>query len=173
MNEPTLLLDHVETPIGRLALIADEDAKLRAVGWTDGHPRMERLHASLRPTSNPGGLTAALRDYFAGDLTVLDSLPAAFAVGSHFQRTVWHSLRQIPCGETRSYRDIARLIGKPAASRAVGRAAGANPIAVVVPCHRVVGSDGSLTGYGAGIERKRWLLAHERGGHAAVQIVLC
>lgn len=167
MNESSLLLDHVETPIGRLAIIADTDGAVRAVGWTEGHPRMEKVRAPLRRASNPGGLTAALRAYFDGDLTALDGLSNTVGVGSPFQQAVWQALRTIPCGETRSYGEIARLIGHPAAVRAVGRATGANPMAVVVPCHRVVGADGSLTGYGGGLERKRWLLEHE--GHAAAQ----
>jgi methylated-DNA-[protein]-cysteine S-methyltransferase len=82
--------------------------------------------------------------------------------GTDFQRTVWQALRRIPCGTTISYGELARRIGRPAAVRAVGLANGANPVGVVVPCHRVIGADGSLTGYGGGIERKRWLLAHER-----------
>jgi methylated-DNA-[protein]-cysteine S-methyltransferase len=91
---------------------------------------------------------------------VLDALPTE-ALGTAFQRACWSSLRQIPAGTTTSYGALAKALGKPAAMRAVGLANGANPIAVVVPCHRVVGSDGSLTGYGGGLERKRWLLAHE------------
>ena len=164
MPEPLrLFVDHAETPLGRLALVADEAGQLRAVGWTDGHARMERhvRGAAFTPRSNPGGLTAALRAYFDGDLTAIDGLPVA-AVGTEFQRAVWQALREIPCGETRSYAEIARRIGKPAAVRAVGLANGANPVGVVVPCHRVIGADGSLIGYGGGIERKRWLLAHER-----------
>ena len=82
-------------------------------------------------------------------------------IGTPFQRAVWRALREIPCGETRSYGEIARRIGRPKAVRAVGLANGANPIGIVVPCHRVIGSNGTLTGYGGGIERKRWLLAHE------------
>src|SRR5579864_5534258 len=110
MNDGTLLLDHVETPIGRLAVIADADGTLHAVGWTSGHPRMERLRLPLQPASNPAGVTAALCAYFGGDLEALDSLPVA-AVGSAFQREVWKALRTIPCGETRSYAEIARIIG--------------------------------------------------------------
>ena len=170
MIEPRqLLFDHADTPIGRLALVADEAGHLRAVGFTDGHTRMERQlrsYAAQRegrivPASNPGGLTAALGAYFAGDLTAIDGLPVATG-GTEFQRTVWRALRTIPCGETISYRELAQRIGNPAAVRAVGLANGANPIGVVVPCHRVIGSNGSLTGYGGGIDRKRWLLAHEQ-----------
>jgi methylated-DNA-[protein]-cysteine S-methyltransferase len=168
-----LLLDHIDTPIGRLALIADQRGRLRALGFTDGHDRMERqLQAhltrqktSLTPTSNPGGLSAAIRAYFDGDLTAIAALPVE-ADGTAFQRSVWRALRLIPCGETRSYGEIARQIGNPAAVRAVGLANGANPIGIVVPCHRVIGANGTLTGYGGGIERKRWLLAHEQAGPA-------
>jgi methylated-DNA-[protein]-cysteine S-methyltransferase len=170
MPEPLrLLLDHVATPIGELALVADEDGRLRAVGWTDGHARMDRQLRvycgeqgfSLGPASNPGGLTVALRAYFAGDVAAIDGLPVSTG-GTAFQRAVWRALREIPCGETRSYGELARRLGNPAAVRAVGLANGANLVGVVVPCHRVIGSNGSLTGYGGGIERKRWLLTHER-----------
>jgi methylated-DNA-[protein]-cysteine S-methyltransferase len=166
-----LFLDHLDTPLGPLAVVADDGGRLRAVGWMLDHARMARelgvrAHpkgepSALTPQSNPGGLTSALRAYFAGDLGAIDRLPVA-ADGTEFQRAVWGALREIPCGETWSYGDLARRIGRPSAVRAVGLANGANPVAVVVPCHRVIGSDGSLTGYGAGIERKRWLLAHER-----------
>jgi methylated-DNA-[protein]-cysteine S-methyltransferase len=168
MKETMLFLDQVETPIGRIAVIADDDGRLRAAGWTEGHSRMERLYsarrAALRPASNPGGLTAAFRAYFAGELTALDAVPLAIEGGSAFQHDVWQTLRRIPCGETRSYAEVARMAGHPSAVRAVGLAAGANPIAVVLPCHRVIGSNGSLTGYGGGLERKRWLLSHEGWG---------
>ena len=128
--------------------------------------RALRLHYgeggySLREAVDPGGLSAAMNAYFAGELAAIDALPVATG-GTAFQRTVWRALREIPCGETISYAALARRIGRESAVRAVGFANGSNPISVVVPCHRVIGSDGSLTGYGGGIERKRWLLAHER-----------
>ena len=165
MTRPSLLIDHLETPIGRLAIVADEDGRLHAAGFTEGHERMERLLRAFTrtPSANPGGLTDALRAYFAGDLGAIDDLPVA-CIGTEFQRAVWRALREIPCGETRSYAELARGIGNPAAVRAVGLANGANPINVVVPCHRLIGSNGSLTGYGGGLERKRWLLAHELAG---------
>jgi methylated-DNA-[protein]-cysteine S-methyltransferase len=105
-----------------------------------------------------------LSEYFAGTRTVFD-LPTA-ATGTPFQRQVWQALCGIPHGQTASYRDMAHAIGNPKAVRAVGLANGRNPLSIVVPCHRVIGSDGSLTGYGGGVERKQWLLAHEarRGG---------
>lgn len=163
-----LLLDHAATPLGELALLADDTGHLHALGWTSDHTRMERhlqrltapAHVTVTRAPDPGGLTTALLAYFAGDLTAIDALPVALE-GTPFQRTVWRALREIPCGETCSYLDLARRIGNPAAVRAVGLANGANPIGVVIPCHRVIGANGTLTGYGGGLERKRWLLAHE------------
>ncbi|MEP6652718.1 MAG: methylated-DNA--[protein]-cysteine S-methyltransferase [Myxococcales bacterium] len=176
-----LLLDELDTPIGRLALLADEEGRLRALWFTEGHARMERqlrpyaavgahrAAPALVPARNPGGLTAAVAAYFEGDLSALDGLPVE-ADGTPFQRAVWGALREIPCGATRSYGEIARRIGNPAAVRAVGLANGANPVGIVVPCHRVIGANGTLTGYGGGIERKRWLLAHERVHLAATAV---
>lgn len=159
----------LETPIGVLVLLQDADGALRALDWTDHEERMQRL---LRRHYGDGGCTVddggaaaspavrALERYFAGELHALDALPVASG-GSTFQRGVWRALRDIPVGATISYAELALRVGRPTAFRAVGLANGANPIGIVVPCHRVVGSDGSLTGYGGGIERKRWLLAHE------------
>ena len=107
-----------------------------------------------------------LRDYFAGRRTEFD-LPLALA-GTPFQRRVWAQLREIPYGETISYGELAQRIGRPTAARAVGLANGRNPISIIVPCHRVIGSDGSLTGYGGGVERKEYLLAFERDVKAAL-----
>jgi methylated-DNA-[protein]-cysteine S-methyltransferase len=169
MTQPLrLFVDHLETPIGTLALVADEDGRLRATGFTEGHDRMQmQLRAwmgkragTVEEATNPGGLTVALRAYFGGELAAIDRLPVE-ADGTEFQKKVWSALREIPCGETWSYSQLARRIGRPAAVRAVGLANGSNPVGVVVPCHRVIGADGSLTGYGGGLERKRWLLAHE------------
>ena len=169
-----LLIDRIATPIGELAIVADEPGRLRAVEWSDhdaGMQRALRRHYgaqgfSLHPAFNPCGLSAAIDAYFAGDLGAIDILPVA-TFGTEFQRTVWRALRRIPCGETLSYAALARRIGRETAVRAVGLANGSNPISVVVPCHRVIGSDGSLTGYGGGIERKRWLLAHEQRAEAS------
>ena len=135
-------------PITRIASRARSDVAYGAGGY------------ALEPRRNPGGLTAALSAYFNGALERIDHLPVA-AAGTPFQRKVWKALRAIPCGTTLSYSELARRIGRPASVRAVGHANGANPVGVVVPCHRLVGRDGSLTGYGGGISRKRWLLAHE------------
>jgi methylated-DNA-[protein]-cysteine S-methyltransferase len=172
MSGPLLLiLDRVETPIGEMMIVADQDGHLRAVDWTDHEERMLRLlrrHYGvngfrLEPGKNPHGFADAMQRYFAGDLAALDALPVVTA-GTAFQREVWQALRQIPLGKTISYGELARQIGKPRAIRAVGLANGANPVSVIVPCHRVIGANGSLTGYGRGIERKRWLLQHEFSG---------
>lgn len=163
-----LFVDKTDTPMGELVLVADGEGRLRAVDWTDYEARLLkllRLHYgehgyALEPRKNPGGLTAAMRAYFEGELAVINDLPVETG-GTPFQRSVWKALRDIPCGVTVSYSELARRIGRPSSVRAVGLANGANPVGIVVPCHRVVGSNGTLTGYAGGIERKRWLLAHE------------
>lgn len=109
---------------------------------------------------DPGGACARLRDYLQGDLGALDAL-AVDTGGTAFQRRVWHALREVGPGRTASYLDIARAIGQPGAARAVGMANSRNPVAVVVPCHRIIQSDGGLGGYTGGLDRKRWLLRHE------------
>ena len=162
-----LLVDRLDTPIGQLVLVADDEGRLRALDWDDYEPRRRKLLArhygegfTLSDARDPGGVTTSLKAYFAGHIEVLDSMPVATA-GTPFQREVWAALRHIPCGTTISYGDLARRIGRPEAVRAVGLANGANPIGIVVPCHRVIGTNGTLTGYGGGLDRKRWLLAHE------------
>ncbi len=169
MSEPLqLIIERIATPIGKMVVVADHDGNLRAVDWTDYEPRMQRLLQrhygadgfKLEPGKVSNKLTEAINRYFAGDLVALDELPVATA-GTPFQRSVWHALRDIPSGSTITYAALAERIGKPAAVRAVGLANGANPIGVIVPCHRVIGANGSLTGYGGGIDRKRWLLNHE------------
>lgn len=161
-------VETVETPTGPMLLVTDEANTVRAADWEDHRPRMLRLlrlhyranGLTLTPRLAPSAARQALEAYFAGDLRALDGLDARTG-GSVFQRSVWAALRRIPAGRTRTYGDLASSLGKPKAARAVGLANGANPISVIVPCHRLVGADGSLTGYGGGIERKRWLLAHE------------
>ncbi len=163
-----LLVDRVKTPIGELMVAADEMGALRAIDWSDretGLRRLLRLHYgkdgyALTPHRDPHGLSAAMGAYFAGSLTAIDGLKVATG-GTDFQRHVWRALRAIRCGTTVTYGALAQRIGRPAAVRAVGHANGANPISIVVPCHRVIGADRSLTGYGGGIARKRWLLIHE------------
>ena len=163
-----LLIDRMDTPIGKLLIVADLAGNLRAVDWTDYETRMLRLLRrhygdngfSLKPTRDPHGLTDAINCYFAGELNAIDLLPVQTS-GTAFQRKIWRALRKIPCGTTVSYATLAAQVGQTTAVRAVGLANGSNPVGIVVPCHRVVGSNGSLTGYGGGIERKRWLLQHE------------
>src|SRR5690242_5855912 len=163
-----LLIDRIDTPIGEMLIVADHNGNLRATDWREYEDRMYRLlqiHYGdngfrLEPTRNPSGLSDTIRSYFAGELQAIGSIPVLTA-GTSFQRDVWRGLRNIRCGTTISYTRLAELIGRPSAVRAVGLANGSNPIGVVVPCHRVIGSNGSLTGYGGGLERKRWLLQHE------------
>ncbi|HET6546685.1 MAG TPA: methylated-DNA--[protein]-cysteine S-methyltransferase [Rhodanobacteraceae bacterium] len=151
--------DYLDTPIGPLLLVGDEQCLVEI-----GLPRDGRAAPPPANSARDGVPLAETRrqfdEYFAGTRTDFD-LPLA-ARGTAFQRRVWDALRTIVYGETVSYAEIARRIGKPAAVRAVGAANGANPLAIVVPCHRVIGADGSLTGYGGGLPIKRFLLDHER-----------
>ena len=168
-NVLQLLIDRIETPIGELLLVADEAGKLRALDWADYEDRMLRMLRrhygkngfTLTPAHNPHGLRDTMQRYFAGDVNAIDEISVETA-GTPFQRSVWKELRNIPGGSAISYGKLAEQIARPKAVRAVGLANGSNPIGIVVPCHRVIGSDGSLTGYGGGLERKRWLLEHER-----------
>jgi len=149
-----------ESPVGPLQLIADGDGALTHLLFVDEH-LPARAGAHLRADARPfAEVLAQLEEYFAGARRDFD-VPLAPA-GTSFQLDAWAALRAIPYGETRSYAAQAAALGRPRAIRAVGSANGRNPIAIVVPCHRVVGSSGSLTGYGGGVERKRWLLAHEQ-----------
>jgi methylated-DNA-[protein]-cysteine S-methyltransferase len=162
------VLDRIPTPIGALMIAVDSEARLRVLDFDNYEPRMLRLltrqygagAVELRDGRAPSAIRGAIEAYFAGDLTAIEAIPVK-AAGTPFQREVWAALRTIPAGSTLSYGALAKQIGRPAAVRAVGLANGANPIGVVVPCHRVIGADATLTGYGGGIERKRWLLAHE------------
>lgn len=170
-----LWMDRIETPIGEMLVVADHDGSLLAIDWVDHETRMRRLlrlhygkdGCSLEPGRCPDNLRGAIDSYFAGELTAIDALPVRTG-GTSFQREVWRALREIPCGTTISYAQLAGRIGRPAAVRAVGLANGSNPIGIVVPCHRVIGANGSLTGYGGGVERKRWLLQHEASGRPAI-----
>jgi methylated-DNA-[protein]-cysteine S-methyltransferase len=160
MTDSKLLVDHLDTPIGRMFLAVTETGALRSVGGVDWNDEASAWAAAGVPSHDPFGCTSALRAYFDGQLSAIDDR-VTDGEGTEFQRRVWLALRQIPAGSTCSYGELARRVGAPKASRAVGAANGANPIGVVVPCHRVIGSNGTLTGYGGGLERKRWLLAHE------------
>jgi methylated-DNA-[protein]-cysteine S-methyltransferase len=161
-------IDRTATPIGELIIVADAEGQLRTIDWTDHEGRMKQLldryyrkgGYTLTPKRDPGGLTSAMRRYFNGNIDVLAGLPVATG-GTPFQQSVWKALRKIKDGTTISYSELARRIGRPKAVRAAGLANGQNPISIVVPCHRVIGTNGSLTGYGGGLERKQWLLRHE------------
>ena len=160
-----LLLAHLASPLGSIQLVEDAlTGAVCALEFDDHDGKLERklrrhygdckLHAAAARQAD------ALHAYFAGELQALSSLPAEPA-GTPFQLRVWAALREIPVGETTSYGELARRIGRPGASRAVGAANGQNPVSLILPCHRVIGADGSLTGYGGGLARKEWLLRHE------------
>lgn len=161
-----LLLDRMETPVGEAHIITDEDGILRGFDWHQDSERLRRLMKKYYPKvpvvngKAPAAMRKALENYFAGDIHAIDGMPWRSA-GTDFQRTVWRALCDIPVGETISYGELARRIGNPKAVRAVGLANGANPNGLIAPCHRVIGANGTLTGYGGGMHRKKWLLTHE------------
>jgi methylated-DNA-[protein]-cysteine S-methyltransferase len=161
-----LTLDVLPTPIGEIDVVTDGEGRLRVLEFHDQPQRLARALRLHHPgqTVVTGAAPTAVRDgldaYFAGELATLKTVPWTIG-GTAFQRQMWTALVEIPLGETTTYAQLAQRLGRPSAVRAVGAANGANPIAVVVPCHRVIGTNGALTGYGGGVERKRWLLAHE------------
>ena len=155
----------IDSPVGPPLMIADEAGTLRVLEFHDKsgrwRPQLARFEdAEMIEKADAFGHASTMKRYFDGDIEAIETIKVK-ATGSAFQRAVWKALRQIPAGATTSYGAIAKKLGQPEASRAVGLANGANPIAIVVPCHRVIGADGSLTGYGGGLPRKRWLLEHE------------
>lgn len=160
-----LRLDEIRSPIGTIVLVCEDDA-LCALDFEDCSERMMALLESrygavrLERARNPEGFSSRVRDYFDGDLETLGEVAVAPG-GTPFQRRVWSALRDIAPGTTRTYAALASAVGRPRAARAVGAANGRNPIALALPCHRVVGANGSLTGYAGGLARKRWLLSHE------------
>lgn len=162
----SLILDRVETPTGVILLVTDGDGAVRALDFEGYEPRMQRLLArhwgpvKLTPGRAPETVRQAIGRYFDGRADALDDL-AVRTRGTEFQKQVWAALRAIPSGQTRTYGQLAAAIGKPKAVRAAGLANGQNPVAIIVPCHRVIGASGALTGYAGGVERKRWLLRHE------------
>jgi methylated-DNA-[protein]-cysteine S-methyltransferase len=160
-------MDRISTPIGVALFVTDARGALSAFDWADYEDRLSLLFrrgagasASLTTGRAPEAVRSALARYFDGEVGVIDALTCA-APGTAFQKKVWDALRTIPTGTTLTYGALAARIGAPKAARAVGLANNRNPIAVVVPCHRVIGADRSLTGYAGGLERKRWLLEHE------------
>ena len=160
-------IDRVSSPLGPMVLVSDREGDLRALDFEDHEARMQRLlrrhygSCVLESGRVPGTVRDALAAFFTGEIEAIAAITVR-THGTEFQRRVWAALRRIPAGSTMTYGQLAALIERPNASRAVGLANGSNPIAIIVPCHRVIGADGTLTGYGGGIERKRWLLAHEQ-----------
>lgn len=159
-----LIMDRISTPIGVALVATDEAGVLRAFNWTDYEEAMSRWivrrYPGARVLEGRGPVRGHFEAYFAGRTDALARI-AWVGAGTAFQKQVWEMLCGIPAGETISYAELARRIGRPTAVRAVGLANGSNPVALVVPCHRVIGSNRSLTGYGGGLHRKRWLLEHE------------
>jgi methylated-DNA-[protein]-cysteine S-methyltransferase len=161
-----LWLERWASPISSLLLVTDNDGSLRALEFADHEARMHRLLRAqygvceLQERAAPALVTRVLEAYFDGSTDELADLAVATG-GTPFQREVWKSLRAIPAGTTMSYGQLAARVCRPGASRAVGAANGANPIAIVVPCHRVIGVNGTLTGYASGLSHKQWLLDHE------------
>jgi methylated-DNA-[protein]-cysteine S-methyltransferase len=161
-------LDRVATPLGLSFLVTDAENAVRAFEFEDYEARLTRLlrlhygAVEMQTAAAPKSIRDSIAKYFDGDLNALDKIPCATG-GTEFQRKIWAALRKIPAGTTINYATLATRIGRPGASRAAGMANGANPISVIVPCHRVIGANGALTGYGGGLPRKQWLLAHEAG----------
>lgn len=164
-----LSLDRIATPLGDMLLVVDDEGRLRAADFADYEWRMHRLlrlhygitGVMLRAATAPALLRMRFAAYFDHELGALDDIEVLTG-GTEFQREVWAALRTIPAGQALSYAELAARLNRPRAVRAVGLANGSNPICVVVPCHRVIGANGSLTGYAGGVEQKRWLLEHER-----------
>ena len=165
---PVIALAQVESPVGPLT-IAARDERVCLLHFGPDDERVRRWLARWYPGravvghNDPAGAVSVLSRYFEGDVDAIDAI-AVEMNGTPFQQRVWSALRRVRAGRTAAYAEIAREIGAPTAVRAVGAANGANPVAVIVPCHRIVGTNGSLTGYGGGLERKQWLLRHEGVG---------
>jgi methylated-DNA-[protein]-cysteine S-methyltransferase len=165
-----ILIERMPSPLGEVIIGTDDRGALRLVDFADYEPRMHRLlrrhygkqNITLVETKKRSAAARAINAYFKGDLAAIKELKTANG-GTDFQRAVWKALHAITPGTTTTYGTLASRLGMPKAARAVGLANGANPIAIVVPCHRVIGADGALTGYGGGMARKQWLLAHEAG----------
>ena len=169
MTSLVFKLERMPTPCGELLIVTDDEGALRGLDWVDHEFRLRQLLRQQYPKDavelgaarrSHSDARKSLEAYFGGELRAVDTL-AVRTGGTPFQRDVWAALRSIPAGQTLSYGVLAKRLNRPSAMRAVGMANGANPVSIVVPCHRVIGADGSLTGYGGGLPRKRWLLEHE------------
>lgn len=160
-----LYFDKVESEIGDILIVTDGQS-LVSLDYADYEPRMLKLLKTrygafeLKQVENPGGFSERVKAYLAGDFSSLDHIPVNTG-GTPFQQEVWQALRTIPAGVVVSYKELAQKVGRPTAYRAVGMTNSLNPVAIVLPCHRVVGANSALTGYAGGLERKRWLLRHE------------
>jgi methylated-DNA-[protein]-cysteine S-methyltransferase len=160
-----LLRDDIESPIGTISIVVG-DGRLVALEFGESSARMETMVAAryggARPAlqRDPFGVSWRIEAYLTGDLDALETIEVDPG-GTPFQRLVWTALRRVPAGRTITYAEMARAIGRPTAQRAVGAANGRNPVSIAIPCHRMVGTDGMLTGYGGGLARKQWLLQHE------------
>ncbi len=167
-----LFVERIKTPIGSL-LITHDGKRLANIAFADREDRRARElardfpNAQVERASKPTLFAGALKRYFDGDIRAIDKLPV-LDFGTDFQKQCWKALRRVAPGTTRSYGEHANIIGRPSASRAVGAANGFNPISIVVPCHRLIGTNGSLVQYGGGLERKRWLIDHE-ASHASTR----
>ncbi len=163
MSEP--YTTELASPIGPIGMLIATEA-LEVLDFMDDEGRFHDLIARQYPegirrsASDPSGIADRLAAYLGGQLDAIEDIPTR-PKGTPFQESVWQCLRTIPCGATISYGELATRVGNPSARRAVGQANGRNPIAIVHPCHRVIGANGTLTGYGGGISRKEWLLRHE------------
>lgn len=162
-----LMMDRLPSPIGLNFIVWDEQARVRALDFEEYESRMLALlqkhyrSVELSRAEAPRHVSDKINSYFNGDLRAIDTIEVKTG-GTPFQRDAWSALRTIPPGETASYGQQAARIGRPKAVRAVGAANGANPVPLILPCHRVIGGTGKLTGYGGGLARKQWLLAHEK-----------
>jgi methylated-DNA-[protein]-cysteine S-methyltransferase len=168
MDRLVFQLERVPAPCGHMLVVTDDQENVRALDWENYETRMHRLlrlycgtdNVHLETRRSASTARRSLEAYLTGDLRAIDGIPVKTR-GTPFQQQVWTALRTIPAGTTLSYGALAKRVGRPTAVRAVGAANGANPICIIIPCHRVIGADASLTGYGGGLQRKRFLLEHE------------
>ena len=164
-SNPEFAIEAFNSPIGGILLVSS-GGQVRALDFADYETRLHKLLAVhwgtpvLRSVTQASEFRRRMEDYFAGDLAAIDAVPVA-AGGTDFQQSIWRGLRQIPAGLTWTYGQLASHIGRPKAVRAAGLANSLNPVSIIVPCHRVIGANASLTGYAGGLERKQWLLRHE------------
>lgn len=160
-----LLIDQIDSKIGHILVVSDGE-NLCALDYADYEARMIKLlqkrfgHFDLIETKNPLGFSRRIQAYLEGDYSSVDDIPVSTG-GTLFQQQVWLALRTVPPGSVVSYGTLAARLGKPSACRAVGITNSLNPVAIVLPCHRVIGANGKLTGYAGGVKRKHWLLQHE------------